>query len=75
MEIHPIRSEHDYNEALKVISRLVDADPARGTAEGDQLDALAAGVERYEAEHLSLGRPDPAEALKFRVEQSSLTPE
>ncbi len=49
MNVRPIRSEPDYEEALAEIERLFDAVP--GTPEGDRLDVLITLVEAYEAEH------------------------
>lgn len=54
MEIHPIENERDYQEALKCVSALVDADPAPGTPDGVQLQRLATLIEQYEAEHVPL---------------------
>lgn len=73
MDIHPIRTGADYDAALKVVSALVDADPAPGTPEGDQLDILSILIERYEAEHFPLNAPSPIEAIKFRMEQAGLS--
>ncbi|MDD1494038.1 MULTISPECIES: helix-turn-helix domain-containing protein [Burkholderia] len=73
MEIRPIHNEHDYKEALHIVSALVDVDPAPGTPEGDQLEVLATLIERYEAEHFPLDLPDPIEAIKFRMEQAGLS--
>lgn len=56
MEIHPIRNEEDYQQALQVVSRLIDADPARGMSDGERLQVLATLIERYEAEHFPLDR-------------------
>ena len=73
MEIRPIHTEHDYKEALQIVSHLVDADPAPGTPEGDRLEIWATLLERYEAEHFPLDLPDPIEAIKFRMEQAGLS--
>src|SRR6516225_1015155 len=73
MDIRPIHNERDYQEALKIVSGLVDADPVPGTPEGDRLEVLATLVERYEAEHFPLDLPDPIEAIKFRMEQAGLS--
>jgi len=73
MEIRPLHNEHDYKEALRVVSALVDADPAPGTPEGDHLEILAALVERYETEQFPMDLPDPIEAIKFRMEQAGLS--
>ncbi|WP_175777352.1 type II toxin-antitoxin system HigA family antitoxin [Burkholderia anthina] len=73
MDIHPIRTEADYNAALKAVSALVDLDPAPGTPEGDELEIMAILIERYEAEHFPLASPNPIDAIKFRMEQAGLS--
>ncbi|KND56200.1 hypothetical protein BPUN_0978 [Candidatus Paraburkholderia kirkii] len=73
MEIHPIRTEADYDVALAAVSALVEADPASDTPEGEALDILSILIERYEAEHFPLKAPSPIEAIKFRMEQAGLT--
>jgi HTH-type transcriptional regulator/antitoxin HigA len=54
MNIHPIRNEADYDAALKAVSVLIDADPAPGTREGDELEILAILIERYENEYFPM---------------------
>lgn len=73
MEIRPIHNEHDYKQALQIVSSLVDADPEPNTPDGDRLEVLATLVERYEAEHFPFDLPDPIEAIKFRMEQAGLS--
>lgn len=73
MDIKPIRTKADYKAALKAVSALMELDPDLGTAEGDRLDVLATLVQAYENKHLPIERPDPIEAIKFRMEQSGLT--
>jgi HTH-type transcriptional regulator/antitoxin HigA len=70
-EIKPIRSEADYQNALSEIERLWGA--RFGTPEGDRLDVLATLVDAYENEHCPIDPPDPIEAIKFRMEQQSLS--
>lgn len=74
MEIHPIHTSKDYRAALRVISRLMESDPALGTPDGDTLDILSTLVEAYEAKHYPIDLPDPVEAIKFRMEQAGLSP-
>jgi HTH-type transcriptional regulator / antitoxin HigA len=73
MNVQPIRTEQDYNAALKTISALIDTDPKRGTPAADRLEVLGALVQVYEAQHFPLELPDPIEAIKFRMEQQGLT--
>ena len=73
MDIQPIHTKADYKSALKVVSALVDADPKRGTPEGDRLEVLGTLLEAYEAQHYPIDLPDPIEAIKFRMEQQGLS--
>jgi HTH-type transcriptional regulator/antitoxin HigA len=66
-----IRSEEDYSKALARIEELMDAKP--GTTEMDELELLVSIVEVYEERHFPINRPDPIEALKFRMEQMGLS--
>ncbi|MBG9791035.1 transcriptional regulator, partial [Paenibacillus dendritiformis] len=74
MNISPIHTDADYRKALQAISRLVETDPAPGTAEGDFLDVMGTLIEAYEQKTFSIEAPDPIEAIKFRMEQGGLTP-
>lgn len=65
--IKPIRSEVDYERALRDIDALFDARP--GTPEGDELDVLVTLVEAYEAEHHRIDAPDPIALIEFAMEQ------
>ncbi len=66
-----LKTDSDYNEALKRIEELFDAEP--GTSEADELELLVALVELYEKEHFPIEAPDPVSAIKFRMEQEGLT--
>ena len=68
MEIRPIRTENDHEEALRRIEALWGAVP--GSAEADELDILATLVEAYERERYPIEQPDPIEAIRFRLEQT-----
>lgn len=70
MNITPIRTEYDYNNALKRIDKLMDAEP--NTKEFDELDILVTLVESYEEKHYKIDAPDPISAIKFRMEQEGL---
>jgi len=72
MDVTPIRTQRDYDRALKEIEGLMDA--ARGTPEGDRLDVLVTLVEAWEAKHDPLDRPDPVEAIEDPMEQQGLAP-
>jgi HTH-type transcriptional regulator/antitoxin HigA len=71
MNVHPIRSEADYDSALGEVSPLWGAQI--GTADGDRLDVLLVLIDDYESKHHPIGPPDPVDAIKFRMEQLNLT--
>jgi HTH-type transcriptional regulator/antitoxin HigA len=71
MNVHPIRSEADYDSALGEVSQLWGAQI--GTADGDRLDVLLVLIDDYESKHHPISPPDPVDSIKFRMEQLNLT--
>ena len=71
MELHPIKTEQDYDAALRAIEGLWSA-PV-GSPEADQLEILVTLVEAYEATHYPIDPPDPIDAIKFRMDQAGLS--
>jgi HTH-type transcriptional regulator/antitoxin HigA len=71
MKIKPIRTEADYEAALKEIERLFDAKP--GTMEADRLDVLTTLTEAYEEKHYTIPLPDPIEAILYYMESRGLS--
>jgi HTH-type transcriptional regulator / antitoxin HigA len=67
MEIKPIKTENDYNQALERLDKIFDA--KMGSPEGDELEVLGILIDQYENENFPIGLPDPIEAIKFRMEQ------
>ena len=67
MEIKPIKTENDYNQALVRLEVIFDA--KKGSSAGDELEVLGILIDQYENEHFPVGMPDPIEAIKFRMEQ------
>ena len=65
-----IKSESEYNKALKRLDIIFDAEP--GTKQGEELELLALLIEEYENIHYPISPPDPIEAIKFRMEQLGL---
>jgi antitoxin component HigA of HigAB toxin-antitoxin module len=47
-DIHPIRTEKDYVEALREVSIYSDNEPEPGSAEGDRFAKLMSLIEDYE---------------------------
>jgi HTH-type transcriptional regulator/antitoxin HigA len=71
MDIKPIKSERDYQRALKEIDKLMGT--KANTPQGDRLDVLATLVTAWEEKHYPIDPPDPVEAIRFAMEQRGLT--
>jgi HTH-type transcriptional regulator / antitoxin HigA len=71
IEVKPIKTEKDYEDALVEIEQLFEAKPE--TMEGDRLEILTALVEAYENRHYTIPLPDPVEAIKYYLESRGLT--
>ena len=71
MKIKVIKTEEDYQNALKLMEKLFDA--PINSPEGDEADILSILIEKYEDEYYPIHSPDPIEAIKYRMEQMSMT--
>jgi len=71
MQIKPIRTESDYEEALTEISTLFSA--PEGAEDYDRLDLLATLVEAYETKHHPVDAPDPIAAIEYAAEKRGLS--
>lgn len=67
MNIKPIKTKKDYEQALERLEKIFDA--KKGTQKGDELEILGMLIDNYEIEKFPIGFPDPVEAIKFRMEQ------
>ena len=74
-QLHPIRTEADYEAALKSVEVFFDApqEPDPNSAEGAYFEALVTLIEGYERKLYSIEPPTPIEAIKFRMEQQGLS--
>ncbi|MGL5835897.1 MAG: helix-turn-helix domain-containing protein [Waterburya sp.] len=71
MELRPIKTELDYQNALKEIERLFDAAP--NSPECDYLDILTTLVEAYEQKHYPIEVPDAISAIFYYLEARGLS--
>ncbi|MET0355615.1 MAG: DNA-binding protein [Cellvibrio sp.] len=67
-----IKNEQDHAAAIARVSKLMDKSLISGSKEADELEVLALLIERYEQEKFSIDKPDPIEAIKFRMDQLQL---
>lgn len=71
MKIKPVRTEADYEAALKEIERLFNV--KSGNAEADRLEVLITLTEAYEEKHYAIPLPDPIEAILYHMESRGLS--
>ncbi|MCJ7508491.1 MAG: ImmA/IrrE family metallo-endopeptidase, partial [candidate division Zixibacteria bacterium] len=71
-KIKVIKTEQDYQEALKLAEELIGRDPNPDSAEGEQLSLLSTLIRDYEARTFPEALPNPIEAIKFRMDQAGL---
>lgn len=67
MNIKPIKTENYYQDALKRLEDVFDAEP--GSKDGGELEILGVLIDSYKKTHAPIDLPDPIEAIKFRMEQ------
>jgi HTH-type transcriptional regulator/antitoxin HigA len=72
MKAKVIKTELEYEAALKRIEHLMDA--KANTLQGDELELLALLVHDYEEKVFPIDKPNPVAAIRFRLEQEGLEP-
>lgn len=72
LEPRIIKTEEQYRAYLAEVGGLAADDPAPGTPDGDRLELLAKLIGDYEKERFRFKRPDPIDAIRFRMEEQGL---
>jgi len=70
MNIKPIRTEKDYDKALKRLEKIFDS--SSKSKEGDEAEILSLLIENYENQYYPISAPDPIEAIKIRMEEMNI---
>ncbi len=70
MNIKPIRTEKDYEKALKRLEKIFDS--SSQSKEGDEAEILSLLIENYENQYFPVEAPDPIEAIKIRMEEMNI---
>ncbi len=70
MNIKPIKTEQDYEKALRRLERIFNASPE--SKEGDEAEILSMLIENYENQYYAIEAPDPIEAIKIRMEEMNI---
>ena len=72
MDIRIIKNKTQHRLAMVEIARLAAKDPRAESTDGIRLELLAKLVEDYEKDQFALAKPDPVDAILFRMEQQGL---
>ena len=72
MVIRIIKTKAQHKAALEEIARLARLDPVAESSDGLRLELLAKLVEDYENARFVFAKPDPIDAILFRMEESGL---
>ena len=65
-----IKSEKEYDKALRCMEKIFDADPK--SKEGQEAEVLALLIEEYEEQNYPIDPPDPIIAIHIRMEEMQL---
>ena len=72
MEPRIIKSNEQYRRYLAEAAKLAARDPEARSKEGGRLELLAKLIEDFEKERYNFRKPDPVEAIVFRMQQQGL---
>lgn len=68
MDIRPLRSNDDYEWALKEVGRYFDTPPQPGSDAAKRFDILSDLIEAYEQKHHAIEPLDPVELIRTHLE-------
>ncbi|KAA0989101.1 helix-turn-helix domain-containing protein [Dyadobacter aurulentus] len=68
--VTPIKTEADYQNALRRIDELLTLAPAPYSELDDELDVISTLVHAYEQTHHAIPYPDPINAIKYLMEEN-----
>lgn len=71
--IRPIKNNDQYNSALQRIYILMQKEIKAETKQSDELEILSILCKDYEIKHFPVPKPNPLEAVKFRLEQMNMS--
>ena len=72
MKIKPIKTEDDYNQALKQIDELIDC--KENSTKEAELEVISLLVWDYEEKHYKIGQLSPIRAIQTRMSELELYP-
>lgn len=70
---HVLKNSDDHASAIARLLELAAGDLQPGTDEFDEFELLSLLIEHYENQEFPMDKPDPIEAIKFRMDQQGLS--
>ena len=71
--LKPVKNNRQYQQALERTYALMQRNNKPGSKESDELEILSILIKEYENELFPVPRPNPLEAIKFRLEQLNMS--
>jgi HTH-type transcriptional regulator/antitoxin HigA len=71
--LKPIKNNRQYEDALARAYELMQKNIKPNSKESDELEVLSILIKEYENEHYPVPKPNPLEAIKFRLEQMNMS--
>ena len=69
MNIKPVRTRKDYEQALARLEVIFDS--KKGTDKSDEVEIRGMLIQNYENQKFPIGFPDPVKSIQFRMKQLS----
>lgn len=70
--IPPVETDEQHQQALELVSDLMEKEPDPESQEGRALSSLLKLIREYEDEHYPIPSPDPVEVIEFHMERLNL---
>ena len=71
--LKPIKNSQQYEDALARAYALLQKNIRSDSKESDELEILSILIKEYENEHYPVPKPNPLEAIKFRLDQMNMS--
>lgn len=71
--LKPIKNNHQYEEALVRAYALMQKNSKPDSKDSDELEVLSILIKEYENDHFPVPKPNPIDAIKFRLDQMNMS--
>ena len=71
--LRPIKNDRQYENALARAYDLMQKNLRPNSKDSDELEVLSILIKEYEGEHFPVPKPNPIEAIRFRLDQMNMS--